>query len=555
MILAAGRGERMRPLTDAHAQAAARGRRQAADRLAPRAPRARRLREVGRQRLAPRPSRSSSALGDGARFGAAHRLFARAASRSRPRAASRTRCRCSATQPFLLVNADIYCDFDFARLRGVALRRAPRAPGAGAEPAAPPGGDFSLDGGHRRQRRARRATLTRHRRDVAGARRRRAAPATRRRSRRCCARRPSAARVSGELYRGLWQDVGTAGAARRTGGACSRSSDETATSLDPASTERRRARLAQAHGRRRRRRADRARARAQPRHALSLPLRQPLLLPHRLSPSPRRCWSIVAGAGAAEPPLLPREERRARDLGRLSLRPGGARASASASTRPIRSASSTSSCRRCSTNQPALYYPVGADAGVGRARHALAERGARAGARRHRARRTDVQDVRALLDEMRLVKDAHELAMMRRAARISAGRAPARDAARRARAAANTRSKPSCCTSSAATARSSRPTRRSSPAARTPACCTTCRTTRALRDGDLLLIDAGCELDGYASDITRTFPVNGALQRARSARSTKSCSRRSAPRSRQGAPGQRAGTSRTTRRCACSRRA
>ena len=38
--------------------------------------------------------------------------------------------------------------------------------------------------------------------------------------------------------------------------------------------------------------------------------------------------------------------------------------------------------------------------------------------------------------------------------------------------------------------------------------CTT-PTTETLHDGDLVLVDAGAEYQGYAADITRTFPING----------------------------------------------
>jgi Xaa-Pro aminopeptidase len=35
------------------------------------------------------------------------------------------------------------------------------------------------------------------------------------------------------------------------------------------------------------------------------------------------------------------------------------------------------------------------------------------------------------------------------------------------------------------------------------------RNDQKLADGELVLIDAGCELEGYASDVTRTYPVGG----------------------------------------------
>ncbi|MFC4700247.1 Xaa-Pro aminopeptidase [Glaciecola siphonariae] len=41
--------------------------------------------------------------------------------------------------------------------------------------------------------------------------------------------------------------------------------------------------------------------------------------------------------------------------------------------------------------------------------------------------------------------------------------------------------------------------------------------SKAIEDGDLVLIDAGCELQGYAADITRTFPANGTFTEAQKA--------------------------------------
>jgi Xaa-Pro aminopeptidase len=124
------------------------------------------------------------------------------------------------------------------------------------------------------------------------------------------------------------------------------------------------------------------------------------------------------------------------------------------------------------------------------------------------------RDLCAILDEMRLVKDAHEQDIMRRAAQISA-----RGHVRAMKLAAHM-------------LREGRDVREyhldaellhefrmggsqysaygSIVAAGANACVLHYRSDAApVKAGELVLIDAGCELDGYASDITRTFPANG----------------------------------------------
>lgn len=158
-------------------------------------------------------------------------------------------------------------------------------------------------------------------------------------------------------------------------------------------------------------------------------------------------------------------------------------------------------------DQPAVYCALGYDTGVdARLKHWL--EGVRAQARAGISTPPQAIDVRALLDEMRLVKDAHEIAVMRRAAEISA--------AAHVRAMRATR--PGMFEYQVEAellyefkrGGSQFPAYGSIVAGGRNACVLHYHSNDArLRDGDVLLIDAGCELDGYASDITRTFPVNG----------------------------------------------
>lgn len=120
----------------------------------------------------------------------------------------------------------------------------------------------------------------------------------------------------------------------------------------------------------------------------------------------------------------------------------------------------------------------------------------------------DIVDVRKLLDEMRLYKSPAEQALMRRSASIAAS--------------AHRRAMQKVCPGRMEYEIEAEflhefyrhgaqaPAYTSIVAGGANACTLHYNANNAnLNAGDLLLIDAGCELDGYASDITRTFPVNG----------------------------------------------
>ena len=158
-------------------------------------------------------------------------------------------------------------------------------------------------------------------------------------------------------------------------------------------------------------------------------------------------------------------------------------------------------------NQEVLHTPVGFDS-TWDTRVAGWLNAVRAKARTGVSAPAQIRDVRAVVNDMRLFKDEHELSVMRRAAAISSA---AHVRAMRAAAPGKREYEIEAelihefCRNGARS-----PAYGSIVAAGANACVLHYRENSAeLRRGDLLLIDAGCELASYASDITRTFPVGG----------------------------------------------
>lgn len=158
-------------------------------------------------------------------------------------------------------------------------------------------------------------------------------------------------------------------------------------------------------------------------------------------------------------------------------------------------------------DQPAVYSPFGHDTAWDQ-RIAGWINKVRAEGRSGVIAPSEIRDYRTLLDEMRLIKDEFELQIMRRAADISV----------QAHCRAMQTTHPDMYeyeieaellyTFHRHGART--PAYTSIVAGGANACVLHYIDNNAqLKSGDLLLIDAGCELEGYASDITRTYPVNG----------------------------------------------
>ncbi|MDQ2989494.1 MAG: Xaa-Pro aminopeptidase [Pseudomonadota bacterium] len=162
---------------------------------------------------------------------------------------------------------------------------------------------------------------------------------------------------------------------------------------------------------------------------------------------------------------------------------------------------------RLLANAPAAYYALGHSAALDLQMKTWLQN-VRRQARSGVTAPTVAHDLLAMLDEMRLFKDDGEQALMLRAGAIS-GRAHER-AMRTARPGMFEYEIEAELLHEFRRSGAQSPAYTPIVAAGANACVLHYNTNQAQsRDGDLVLIDAGCELDSYAADITRTFPVNG----------------------------------------------
>lgn len=125
----------------------------------------------------------------------------------------------------------------------------------------------------------------------------------------------------------------------------------------------------------------------------------------------------------------------------------------------------------------------------------------------------EIVDPRAIVHEMRLLKEPAEIDCMRRAAAITLE--AHREAARLARAGRNEYEVAAVLDYSFRRLGAAGPAYESIVAGgRNATVLHYVTNDQPLRDGELLLIDAGCELEGYASDVTRTYPIGGRFEGA-----------------------------------------